>query len=45
MMEQYIKPEMEIVTFDTEDIITTSGNGKPSYELPVVPFAVNEDEW
>jgi len=31
MKEVYTSPEMEIVYFDTEDIITTSGN---SNELP-----------
>ena len=34
MKEVYTSPEMEIVYFDTEDIITTSGN---SNELPFVP--------
>lgn len=27
MKERYETPEMEIVEFETEDIITTSGNG------------------
>lgn len=26
-MEKYVSPEMEIVLFETEDIITTSGIG------------------
>ena len=30
-MEKYIKPEMEIVEFDAEDVITTSG-GNEGYE-------------
>lgn len=28
-MEKYIAPEMEIVEFESEDVITTSGNGTP----------------
>lgn len=30
--KNYITPEMEITEFDTEDVITTSGN-----DLPIVP--------
>lgn len=26
-MEKYLAPEMEIVEFDSEDVITTSGGG------------------
>lgn len=38
MKETYTSPEMEIVYFDTEDIITTSGAGTPDRdELPFVP--------
>ncbi len=33
MKERYETPEMEIVEFETEDIITTSG------EAPFVPFS------
>ena len=29
MKERYETPEMEIVEFETEDIITTSGNDLP----------------
>ena len=29
MKERYETPEMEIVQFETEDIITTSGNDLP----------------
>ena len=29
MKERYKTPEMEIVEFETEDIITTSGNDLP----------------
>ena len=34
MKEKYTAPEMEIVEFDNEDIITTSNN---TPELPFVP--------
>ena len=34
MKERYETPEMEIVEFETEDIITTSGN-----ELPGMPIS------
>ena len=33
MKERYETPEMEIVEFETEDIITTSGNDLP--EMPI----------
>lgn len=36
MKERYETPEMEIVEFETEDIITTSDVNNP--ELPVVPL-------
>ena len=36
MKETYTTPEMEIVYFDTEDIITTSGRGEN--ELPFIPI-------
>lgn len=36
MKERYETPEMEIVEFETEDIITTSGGELG--ELPQVPF-------
>ena len=39
-MEEYIAPEMEIVEFETEDVITTSPTcvgGDGPIELPVVP--------
>ena len=35
MKERYETPEMEIVEFETEDIITTSGDP----ELPFVPVS------
>ena len=37
MKERYETPEMEIVEFETEDIITTSGDP----ETPVVPISGN----
>ena len=37
MKERYETPEMEIVEFETEDIITTSGEP----ETPFVPFSEN----
>lgn len=39
MKESYETLEMEIVEFETEDIVTTSnGNGPDEAELPFVPF-------
>ena len=35
MKEIYVCPEMEVVEFEAEDIITTSGND--TNELPVIP--------
>jgi hypothetical protein len=35
MKERYETPEMEIVEFETEDIITTSGND----DLPGMPIS------
>lgn len=32
----YVTPEMDIVRFEVEDIITTSGDDVP--ELPEIPF-------
>ena len=31
-MEQYEKPEMEVILFDIDDIITSSGIGTPEVE-------------
>ena len=39
MKEKYNTPEMEIVEFEAEDIITTSGGVD---ELPFVPFSMGE---
>lgn len=36
-MEKYIEPVMEIILFDTEDVITTSGNSDEYIDLPDVP--------
>lgn len=35
MKEMYITPEMEIIEFESEDIITASGDKGP-IELPVI---------
>ena len=41
MREEYISPEVEIVEFDTEDVITTSntrsGNDSDVIDRPPVP--------
>ena len=39
MKERYETPEMEIVEFETEDIITTSGN-----ELPGMPIITGSND-
>ena len=36
MKETYISPELEIVEFDCEDVITTSGIIPDDNELPVI---------
>lgn len=36
MAERYIKPEMEIIEFECEDIITTSSPELDDNELPIV---------
>lgn len=36
-MEKYIEPVMEIILFDAEDVITTSGNPDEYIDLPDVP--------
>lgn len=39
MKERYETPEMEIVEFETEDIITSSGGGSTEFgETPIAPF-------
>jgi len=37
-MEEYIVPQIEIIKFDTEDIITTSTNSNGIIELPFIPI-------
>lgn len=40
MKDSYYTPEIEIIIFDIEDVLTTSAESKPDYELPAVdPFA------
>ncbi len=46
--KKYVKPELETVSFEDEDIITCSGNAgddddvtppeKPPIDLPIIPF-------
>ncbi len=36
MKEKYVKPEMEIIEFESEDIITTSGIDLDENELPIM---------
>lgn len=38
MKERYETPEMEIVEFETEDIITTSGGSTEFGEVQMAPF-------
>lgn len=41
MKEEYITPRIEVVEFDTEDVITTSNtrsNSSEPIELPLVPL-------
>lgn len=42
MKERYETPEMEIVEFETEDIITTSGVTEPN-ALP--PMGIQQFKW
>lgn len=38
---KYIKPELEVITFETEDVIVTSSGSEPELrpdELPIVPI-------
>ena len=37
MEKKYVKPEMEIDTFETDDIITTSSETTPDYHAPNTP--------
>ncbi len=36
MMEKYVELEMEVIAFDSEDVITTSDKGNPT--LPEIPI-------
>lgn len=36
-MNKYIAPETEIIQFETEDVITTSGPSIGPIELPIQP--------
>lgn len=40
MMKGYETPEIEVIRFDTEDVITTSGCVDPDapIELPIIPI-------
>lgn len=38
MKETYVAPELEVVEFDCEDVITTSGVNPDENELPIVPI-------
>lgn len=41
MKERYETPEMEIVEFETEDIITTSGNNFPPSGNDLPPMGID----
>ena len=43
-MKAYIKPEIEIKVFETEDIITTSGMGGDSPKYRMLKTSVNGNE-
>lgn len=47
MKKNYQKPALEVVCFETEDIITTSGgsNGDPGGHAPDFPWGNEEDGW
>jgi len=34
-MEKYVEPEMEVILFESEDVITTSGGEPMLPELPI----------
>ena len=40
MKKEYIEPKFEVITFESCDVITTSGvtNGENDNKLPFVPF-------
>ena len=37
---KYLEPQIEIIQFETEDVLTTSGNynEEPGIDLPIDPF-------
>ena len=37
----YEKPKMDVIVFDSEDIITTSGDDN---ELPIIPIGMDETD-
>ena len=41
MKEKYTAPEMEIVEFEVEDVITTSGGDNNTPELPFIQDGEN----
>lgn len=43
-MEKYTKAQMEVIEFENEDVITTSG-GEPIFCSNQVPSDGNEDMW
>ncbi len=34
-MEKYVEPEMEVILFESEDVITTSGEDPMFPEIPI----------
>lgn len=38
MMEKYVELEMEVIAFDSEDVITTSGKGSSDPTFPEIPI-------
>ena len=43
-MKKYIKPEIDVKLFETEDIITTSGTGGETPTYRMLKTKVNENE-
>ncbi len=37
-MEKYVELEMEVIAFDSEDVITTSGEGGNDPTFPEIPI-------
>lgn len=40
----YEKPKMDVIVFETEDIIRTSGDYKDDNELPIIPIGMDETD-